>query len=57
MNSNIKGSRAQTRSPQSRYKYIPTENIKFQRFMDLIFKSKMEKEDINIISLNSDSDI
>lgn len=34
------------KSPQSRYKVIPTENIKFQRFIDLIFASKMEKEDI-----------
>ena len=38
--------RAQTRSPQSRYRHIPTENIKFQKFMDLIYKSKMQQEDI-----------
>jgi len=38
--------RAQTRSPQSRYRHIPTENLKFQKFIDLIFQSKMEKDDI-----------
>lgn len=34
------------KSPNSRYRLIPTENIKFTRFMDLIFASKMEKDDI-----------
>ena len=35
-----------TRSPVSRYRHIPTENIKFQKFLDLLFKSKMQKDDI-----------
>ncbi len=30
----------------SRYRFIPTENAKFQKFLDLIFKSKMTKDDI-----------
>jgi gamma-glutamyl:cysteine ligase YbdK (ATP-grasp superfamily) len=38
--------RPKTNSPQSRYRYIPTENIKFEKFMELISKSKMEKENI-----------
>lgn len=33
-------------SPQSRYRFIPTENVKFSKFMDLIMSSKMAKEDI-----------
>jgi len=37
--------RAQTRSPTSRYRFIPTENLKFQKFMDLIFTSKMAPEE------------
>ena len=36
----------QTRSPVSRYRHIPTENIKFGKFIELIFKSKMTKDDI-----------
>ena len=36
--------RAKTRSPQSRYRHIPTENLKFQKFMDLIWQSKMSRE-------------
>jgi dynactin complex subunit len=39
--------RAQT-SPVSRYNHIPTENLKFQRFIDLIFKSRMGSEDVKI---------
>ena len=35
-----------TRSPVSRYRHIPTENIKFSKFLDLLFKSKMSREDI-----------
>lgn len=35
-----------TRSPNSRYAHIPTENLKFQKFIELIHKSKMSKEDI-----------
>ena len=31
---------------ESRYKRIPSENIKFQQFIDLIFESKMPKEGI-----------
>ena len=38
--------RVMTRSPVSRYKHIPTENLKFQRFTEVIFNSKMRKEDI-----------
>jgi hypothetical protein len=39
--------RAMTRSPFSRYRHIPTENIKFTKFLELIFKSKMTKDDIS----------
>ena len=35
-----------TRSPVSRYRHIPTENIKFTKFLDLLFKSKMGRDDI-----------
>lgn len=35
-----------TRSPISNYRNIPTENIKFNRFLELLFKSKMERNDI-----------
>ena len=38
--------RALTRSPRSRYHYIPTENIKFEKFLDLLFKSKMTKDEM-----------
>ena len=31
-----------TRSPISRYRNIPTKNIKFEKFIELIFKSKMQ---------------
>lgn len=31
---------------QSQYKAIPSENLKFQQFIDLLFNSKMPKEDI-----------
>lgn len=37
--------RAKTRSPTSRYRFIPTENLKFQKFMDLIFTSKMTSDE------------
>lgn len=37
-------SRAKTRSPQSRYRHIPTENLKFAKFIDLIWKSKMDRD-------------
>ena len=36
----------------SRYRDIPTENIKFQQFIDLIFESKMKKEDVKFEILN-----
>ena len=49
MQSKVTG-RAQTRSPTSRYRLIPTENLKFQKFIDLIYQSKMtadeQKEEI-----------
>lgn len=38
--------RAQTKSPTSRYKVIPTENLKFQKFIDIIFNSNMSQEDV-----------
>ena len=34
--------RAVTRSPKSRYRSIPTKNIKFEKFIELIFKSRMQ---------------
>jgi len=37
---------------QSRYRNIPTENIKFQQFIDLIFDSQMDKEEIKFQILN-----
>ena len=37
--------RAQTRSPTSRYRLIPTENLKFQKFIDLIYSSKMTPDE------------
>ena len=36
----------------SRYRNIPTENIKFQQFIDLIFDSQMDKEEIKFQILN-----
>lgn len=44
MESNMK--HTQQGSPQSRYKNIPSENLKFQRFIDLIYKSQMNHEEI-----------
>lgn len=38
--------RPKTNSPQSRYRYIQTENVKFEKFMELISKSKMKPGDI-----------
>ena len=43
MESNMKQTQG---SPQSRYKNIPSENLKFQRFIDLIYKSQMNHEEI-----------
>lgn len=34
------------RSPNSRYRFIPTENAKFRQFLDLMLKSKMTKDEI-----------
>ena len=39
------GRGATTRSP-SRYRFMPTENVKFGKFLELIMKSKMQKDDI-----------
>lgn len=41
-----KKERTTSRSPVSHYRFIPTENAKFSKFLELIFKSKMTKEDI-----------
>ena len=35
-----------TRSPKSRYRSIPTKNIKFEKFIELIFKSRMQTQDV-----------
>ena len=37
---------------ESRYKHIPSENLKFQQFIDLIFESKMPKDDVKFEILN-----
>ena len=38
--------RASTRSPRSRYRNIPTTNVKFMKFIDLIFKSRMQTDEV-----------
>jgi len=38
--------RTMTRSPMSRYRHIMTENLKFNKFLDILFKSKLEKLEI-----------
>jgi hypothetical protein len=38
--------RSSTRSPMSQYRHIATKNTKFEKFVDLIFKSKMETFEI-----------
>ena len=38
--------RVMTRSPVSQYRHIQTENLKFSKFLELLFKSKMTKDDI-----------
>ena len=38
--------RATTRSPRSRYRNIPTANIKFQKFIEIIFNSRMQTDDV-----------
>jgi hypothetical protein len=35
-----------TRSPMSRYRHIMTENLKFNKFLEILFKSKLEKFEI-----------
>ena len=37
---------------ESRYRHIPSENLKFQQFIDLIFESKMPKDDVKFEILN-----
>lgn len=37
---------------QSRYRNMPTENLKFEQFIDLLFDSKMTKEDMKYEILN-----
>ena len=41
-----------TRSPMSRYHHIPTENMKFGKFVDLLFESKMSKDGIKSELIN-----
>lgn len=38
--------RSSTRSPLSRYKNIATKNVKFEKFVELIFKAKMQPHEI-----------
>lgn len=38
--------RSSTRSPMSQYRHIATKNTKFEKFVDLIFKSKMQTFEI-----------
>ena len=44
--SRMSSQRSLTRSPKSRYRNIPTTNIKFQKFIDLIFKSRMPTDEV-----------
>lgn len=37
---------------ESRYRHIPSENLKFQQFIDLIFESRMEKDDVKFEIIN-----
>ena len=37
---------AVTRSPKSRYRSIPTKNVKFEKFIELIFKSRMQTQEV-----------
>lgn len=37
---------------ESHYKNIASENLKFQQFIDLIFESKMNKDDVKFEILN-----
>jgi len=40
------------RQGESRYRNIPSENLKFQQFIDLIFESRMDREDVKFEILN-----
>lgn len=42
----MSSTRASNISPMSRYKIQPTRNVKFQKFIDLIFKSRMPSGDV-----------
>ena len=42
----MSSTRASNISPMSRYKIQPTRNVKFQKFIDLIFKSHMPSGDV-----------
>ena len=42
-NSTAIKAKSQNRSPVSKYRHIPTENLKFERFIDLVFTSKMDE--------------
>ena len=44
--------RTKSQGIESRYRNIPSENIKFQQFIDLIYESKMEKDDQKFEVLN-----
>ena len=46
MGSSESRGRASTRSPRSRYRNIPTKNVKFEKFIELIFKTKMPTQDV-----------
>jgi hypothetical protein len=35
-----------SKSPVSHYRFLPTENAKFSKFLELIFNSKMQRDDI-----------
>lgn len=41
-----KKERNASKSPVSHYRFLPTENAKFSKFLELIFNSKMQKDDI-----------
>ena len=41
-----KKDRGASKSPVSHYRFLPTENAKFSKFLELIFNSKMQRDDI-----------
>jgi hypothetical protein len=49
---NHKRTQSQGNALHSRYHHIPSENLKFQQFIDLIFESRMQKEDIKYEIIN-----